>query len=390
MEPFDPLHPDVLADPFPTYARLRREAPVHRHDGLDAWVVTTYEDCATILAEPDLYSCDFRVIGEETPEEFLSLQTLDGPEQGRLRRSIVAALRGIDMPGWIGETEATAHKILAGRDFSAPGGPDGAQTLDFVVEFAEPLAALSMCSLFGVPLLEDEQAFRAAQRDLVLSMDSGLAPDRRDAGMRARRRLSDLIEPWTRRPPADGLLSRVDYASAADLRAYLVNSLRAIFVAGYSSTGSMLGNAMKVLLAHGLLAGDEPLEITPTAYHELVRHEGAVQAISRAVTGPTRLRHGPELAHGDVVVAMVAAANRDPAVFADADALRLDRDPNPHLGFGRGIHSCAGTRLALAVGVRVLTSLSAKYRVEPAGSPVQRPTATIRGLDHLPVRLTPR
>lgn len=387
MELFDPLHPDMLADPFPVYARMRREAPVYRHAGLDAWVVTTYEDCATILAEPDIYRCDFRAIGEQTPEEFLSLQTLDGPEQGRLRRAIVASLRGVDMPAWIAETEATAHKILAAREPFAPGGAD---TLDFVVDFAEPLTALSMCSLFGVPLLEDEQAFRAAQRDLVLSMDSGLAPERHDAGMRARRGLSDLLEPWTHRPPADGLLSCVDYAGVGDLRPYLVNSLRAIFVAGYSSTGSMLGNAMKALLEHGPAAQGEPLDITPTALHEIVRRDGAVQAISRAVTGPTRLRHGPELAHGDVVVAMVAAANRDPAVFADPDLLRLDRDPNPHLGFGRGIHSCAGTRLALAVGVRVLTSLFAKYRVESAGSPVQRPTATMRGLDHLPVRLTPR
>jgi cytochrome P450 len=380
-ELFQPLSQEMLKDPHPVYARLRVEDPVHWHERLNAWVITSYADCLAILQDPDNFRSDFRAIGDEVPDEFLSLQTLDPPTHGDVRKFILGALRSVDIPAWVRDTRAAADKLLAKVDV------DG---FDFVTEFAEPLAALSMCSLFGIPLLEDEQAFRLAQRDLVLSMDSGLDNTRLDAGMRARRELSGLIEPWIDAPPASGLLNQIDFAAAGDLLGHLVNSLRAIFVAGYSSTSSMLGNAMRVLLDESELNKDEPLAVTSTAFNELVRYEGAVQAESRAVNADVKLPSGTGLRRGDVVVTVVASANRDPAMFTEPNRLNLERDPNPHLGFGRGNHACVGTRLALAVGVNVLSALSADHRVVPAGDPVQRPTGTLRGLDSLPLALTPR
>jgi cytochrome P450 len=354
---------------------------VHWHETLSAWVVTSYADCLSILRDPDTFRSDFRAIGDEVPQEFLSLQTLDPPTHRDVRKFIFGALRGVDVSAWAQETQATTQRLLCEVDLD---------NVDFVTEFAEPLAALSMCSLFGIPLLEDAAAFRSAQRDLVLSMDSGLDPTRAAAGMRARRELSKLIEPWIDVPPASGLMSRIDFAATGDLLDYLVNSLRAIFVAGYSSTSSMLGNAMRVLAGAGLLDDDEPLAVTATAFNELVRYEGAVQAESRAVNADVTLPSGAALRRGDVVVTVVAAANRDPAWFAEPDRLDLDRDPNPHLGFGRGNHACVGKRLAFAVGVNTLSTLSAHYRIVLAGDPVQRPTGTLRGLDSLPLALSPR
>jgi cytochrome P450 len=380
-EIFQPLSTEMLNYPHPVYARLRSEEPVHWHETLSAWVVTSYADCLAILRDPDIFRSDFRAIGDRVPEEFLSLQTLDPPTHKDVRKLIRRGLRAVDVSAWAQETQAVAEKLLSELDLDR---------VDFVTEFAEPLAALSMCSLFGIPLLKDAEAFRSAQRDLVLSMDSGLDPTRLEAGMRARRELSKLIEPWIDGPPPNGLLSRIDFAAAGDLLGYLVNSLRAIFVAGYSSTSSMLGNAMRVLEGADLLNRDEPLAVTATAFNELVRYEGAVQAESRAVYADATLPSGAVLRRGDVVVTVVAAANRDPASFAEPDRLDLGRAPNPHLGFGRGNHACVGTRLALAVGVTTLSALSADHRIVSAGDPVQRPTGTLRGLDSLPLTLIPR
>ncbi|QNP75105.1 cytochrome P450 [Streptomyces roseirectus] len=372
----DPLSAEMLADPYPTYRRLREEEPISRHEKLDAWIVTRHSDCARVLREPETYASDFRKIGDPVTPELLSVQTLDAPEHTVLRRAILPALRDLDLKRWVADTRSAAAKLLAeveGRDF------------DFVTEFAEPLAVESMCELFGLPFIDDVPRFRDAQRDLVLSMDAGLDASRVEPGIRAREYLSTLIEPWTTTHPDAGLLSGIDTGSVGEHRAELVNSLRAIFVAGYSSSSAMFGNALQPLLEHGLLAGDTPPALDGTAFNELVRFNGAVQATSRAVVQDTVLGDR-RLRRGEVVVVFLAAANRDPDVFDAPEELRLDRDPNPHLGFGRGVHSCLGTHLALRLATDVVGDFVRQYRVHAVRPPVQRPTATMRGFDELMVR----
>lgn len=332
MQTLDPLSTEVLENPYPAYEMLRREDPIHWHEKLNAWMVTRYADCSQILQDHETFVSDFRVTGEETPDEFLSLQTLDLPDHAAVRKAILPALRKVDLKGWLRETKAHAEKLLSVVDVS---------DFDFITEFAEPLAAHSMCVLFGIPLLEDETAFRSAQRDLVLSMDSGLEPSRREAGMQARRHLSGLVEPWIEHAPPAGLLSDVDYSAVSGEQLnFLVNSLRAIFVAGYSSTSSAFGNAIRALAEQGIFDAGTVPEIDQTAFHELVRFDGAVQAESRAVSRESQVG-GKRLRAGEVVVVMVGSANRDGTIFSDPDKLAFDRSQNPHLGFGKGIHSFA-------------------------------------------------
>lgn len=368
----------MLADPYPVYQVLRAEDPVHWSDRLSAWVLTRYPDCARVVQETGRFASDFRLIGEETPAEILSIQTVDPPEHTAHRQVIVDALKGTDFRAWARQTASYARDLLERAD------PDG---FDFATDFAEPMVAASMCTFFGVELGADPEAYRSAQRDLVLSMDSGLDPGRLQAGLAARRYLSDLIDPKvSQRTYDDGLLGRINFAAAGEDLPYLINSVRTIFVAGHSSAGSMLVNAVHTLLRHGLLSSGPPLRLDATGFNELVRYDGAVQAISRAVLADTEFG-GRMIRRGDVAVAVLASANRDAAVFGDPDSLRLDRVDNPHLGFGRGIHACLGTRLALRLGVEVVNALTSRHRVEPAGEPVRRASATVRSLDHLPVRL---
>lgn len=386
MEIFQPLDPAMLADPYPVYAELRRQDPVHWHEEFHVYVLTRYRDCDRVQQDPQTFVADFRAAGNEVPEKFLvpeefqSMQTLDPPDHGTVRRIVLAALKGVDLPAWLAEVRAVADKLLS---------TVGEGELDFVTEFAEPLAARSMCSLFGVPLLEDEEAFLAAQRDVITSMDWWLAPERGPAGMRARAYLSELIEPWAVRPPSTGLLSRVDFDAAGERLPYLINSLRAIVVAGFSPSSSMLGSAVRVLAEHGFFDREEPCAVTTTMIHELVRYAGPVQSDFRAVVRDVQLGERL-LTRSDVVFTMLGAANRDPDVFEAPDQLRLDRASNPHLGFGKGIHSCVGARLAHRVLLEVLGLLAKTYRIELAGDPVQRPTATLRGLSRLPLRLQTR
>ncbi|MFI6464436.1 cytochrome P450 [Streptomyces sp. NPDC050538] len=382
MEIFTPLAPEFLADPYSRYAELRQTDPVHWHEGLGAYVMTRHSDCERILRDPSTFISDFRTVGDDAPPAFLSLQTLDPPEHTTVRRMVLSAMRKVEFDAWVKAVREEAATLLRslGTEF------------DFVTDFAEPLGTRSMLLLFGMPSIQaDETAYRSALRKLVLSMDAGLAPEHGPLGMEARAYLSELIEPWVVSPPTTGLLSHVgfDAVEAEDHRLFLLNSLRALFVAGYSSSSSMLGNAVRTLTEHGYFNSPEPRDFTAGMAHELVRFVGPVQAETRAVAKDTEVG-SQSLTYGDFVVIIVASANRDEAIFEAANKLDLSRDASKHLGFGSGIHSCVGARLAISVLCEVISDLSKNFRIDLAGDPIQRPTATQRGLDNLPVHLNTR
>ncbi len=378
MEIFSPLGPSMLNDPYPVYAALRDTDPVHWHEGLNAWIITRYSDCERVLDDAEVFVSDLRRIGEDVPPELLSLQTVDGADHHALRGAVTDAVRGFDLGAWLEESLRIADELAqkaSGAEF------------DFAGDFAEPLAAASMCTLLGIPLAAEDTGFRSAQRDLMLSMDAGLAPERAEAGVRARGRLSALIERALADGTARGPLARVG-SDPGDLHSrQLVNSLRSILVAGYSSVSSMLGNAVAALTADP----DGPRaarRITPGLLHELIRYDGPVQAESRGVVrdvtlGGRRLRRGAE------AVVVLGSANHDERAFPEPDRLRPGRRSRGHLGFGRGPHACLGSHMALRLGTAVLGRLTEGARLVRTGDPVRRPTATLRGLDRIPLRLEP-
>ncbi len=123
------------------------------------------------------------------------------------------------------------------------------------------------------------------------------------------------------------------------------------------------------------------------AIEELARYAGPVQALSRACITGTDIG-GHIIAKGQVVVALIAAADRDPAQFPAPDELRLTRSPNAHVGFGRGPHSCMGQHIARLEARALLSVIREETRsIELAGDPVVRRNATLRGLRHLPLRV---
>lgn len=377
---FAPLSSEVLSNPYPHYARLMREEPVHWDETLAAWVLTSFADCHFVLQDHLRFSSDFRSIGESVPQEFLSLQTLDPPIHTRVRSILLPAFRAIDLSLWSERISDHGRKLLSRVNL---------ENFDFVQDYCEPLTAGSMCILFGVEPLDDWTEFRRLQRDLILSMDSGLDPERGPAGMEARRALSRLVQEWVSTVPEQGLLRDIEFGGAQEHLPYVINSLRVLFMAGYSSTSSMIGNALRALLTanKGSIGGAAAL--TSVGLNELVRFDGAIQAESRATTMDVQLPSGHHLSQGEIVVVVLGSANRDPRVFEDPESLVLTRAPNPHLGFGHGLHSCMGSRLSTVAALRILNEVFAKYQVCATGEPTQRPSATLRGLDHLPISLSP-
>ncbi|WP_338682447.1 cytochrome P450 [Streptomyces acidiscabies] len=380
---YDPLDADILRDPYPVLAELRASEPVFWHAGMDSWALTRYADCVRVLRDHETFARDPRRTGGTVPEPSLSVQTLDPPQQSRVRSLFMTALRAQDLTG----VEDRARLLVRERlDHLAGGGP-----FDVMAEIAVPLSVAVVADLLGVePPSYGE--FAAVSDAIMRSMDGGLAPALVEPGRVARRQLSDLVDSWFAVSARPGLLARVRQAMVPDsdafTRLYVKNTARVMFQGGYSTMAAALGNAVHTLLAHpGALDRMRDRVLLATGVDELVRFDGPVQGTTRTAVRSCRIG-GVGIEAGQKVVPLFAAANRDPAAFARADDLVLDRTPNRNLGYGWGPHSCIGTTVAQA-GLRALVAAFNDHpaRLTAAGEGVRRRTATMRAFDTLPVAL---
>jgi cytochrome P450 len=377
----DPLDPDTILDPFSAYRRLREEDPVYWHEDLSSWILTRYEDCRTVLSNHDLFVSDWRKVGVPTPAPLLSIQTLDPPEHTVYRRLIVRALR--QRAGASLQTEIDGHVNARLEQLAGKG------RVDFVSDVASPLALTIIADLLGVPT-PNMSWFGEVSSRLVRSMDSGLDPAAEAPGLRARAELSALIEDWLAHPAGGGVVGELaqDRDRPGVSSSVLINSLRVVLHAGFESLGRFLANAVFHVVSNRQVAREmRSSSDVGRAVEELVRYEGSVQAESRAAVGGCEIG-GKRVRKGDIVILLLGAANHDPTVFDQPEQIVLDRNPNPHLGFGHGIHACPGSGLALQTASTMLVGLLSRYPdIKLAAEPKRKVNATLRGFEHLPVSL---
>lgn len=380
---YDPLDTEILRDPYPLLAELRIREPVFWHVGMDSWALTRYADSVRVLRDHESFARDPRRTGGVVPEPSLSVQTLDPPQQSRVRSLFMRALRVQDLTA----VEDRAHRLVLGRlDQLAGGGP-----FDVVAEIAVPLSVAVVADLLGVePPPYGE--FAAVSHAIMRSMDGGLNPALVEPGRIARQQLSDLVDSWFAASARPGLLAQVREAAAPDAdaltRLYVKNTARVMFQGGYSTMAAAVGNVIHTLLAHpGTLERMRDRSLLATGVDELVRFDGPVQGTTRTAVRACRIG-GADIEAGQKIVPLFAAANRDPAAFTRADELVLDRTPNRHLGYGWGPHSCIGTTVAQA-GLRALVAALNDHpaQLAAAGDGVRRRTATMRAFDTLPALL---
>jgi cytochrome P450 len=160
-----------------------------------------------------------------------------------------------------------------------------------------------------------------------------------------------------------------------------------LLIAGHETTVNLIGNGMLALLQHptelGRLRANP--ELIGSAIEELLRFDSPVQMTGRRTTTDLEIG-GQHIAAGVIVLPLLGAANRDPRQFSEPDTLDLTRNPNPHVGFGRGIHFCLGAPLARLEGQIAINALVQRFpKLELAGEPTRRDQITLRGLSSLPV-----
>lgn len=374
--------PGALQDPGAVYAWLLEHRPVFWHESLQTLVVSRFADGSAVLRDRNRFASDFRRAGEDLPLAAVSVQTLDPPEHTAIRHLLVDALRGLDYLALERAITAAAQDRLAALALRP--------NFDFVSEFAEPLALSTILSVLGVP--EPDLAwFKPVADAIVDGMDAGIWPELAEPAMSARAELSALTGGWLANPPGDGVAAvAVSQAASRGVpRTVLDNTFRVLVHAGYTSASKILSLAVITLLRQpGALHRLAAIDLGP-AVEELIRYESPVRAVTRVCVAETVIGGHP-VRPGDAVTALVGAANRDPARFADPNGLRLNRSPNPHLGFGRGVHSCLGASLAMLQAQAVFSTL-ARYYPDAflTAAPVFRRNVTLRGVSAVHIALRP-
>ncbi|MEU7378479.1 cytochrome P450 [Streptomyces sp. NPDC042207] len=415
---------EFASDPYPAYAWLREHAPVHRTrlpSGVEAWLVTRYADARQALADQRLSKNPVHhaepahakgrtgIPGERKAELMTHLLNIDPPDHTRLRRLVSKAFT----PRRVAEFAPRVQELTDGLI----DGFAGRGTADLIREFAFPLPIYAICDLLGVPR-EDQDDFRD-WAGMMLHLPGGESTDPRRHGKsprggvarsvkKMRSYLAELIhrkrEALPAEPgPGEDLISALIRAS--DHGEHLTENEAAamafiLLFAGFETTVNLIGNGTFALLTHpeqrdrlqrSLAEGDGGL--LETGVEELLRYDGPVElATWRYATEPLTIG-GQDIAPGDPVLVVLAAADRDPERFDSPDVLDLGRRDNQHLGYGHGIHYCLGAPLARLEGQTALATLLTRLPdLQLDADPADlrwRGGLIMRGLRTLPVRFTP-
>ncbi len=395
---FNPFLPEVHEDPYPLYHRLRAEDPVHR-SALGMWVLTRHADVLAVLRDPrmsrdprrseriELLRSSAEVDELLTSEEAApSMLFVDPPDHTRLRVLVNKAFT----PAAVERLRPRVEAIVAGLlDRVA-----GAGAMDVVEDLAYPLPVTVM---FGVPEAARER-FRAWSRELVRLLDPVVASDALERALQARLALRGYLRGLVaerRAHPSGDLLTALIVAEDHGHKlseAELVSMCVLLLVAGHETTVNLIANGTVALLRHpeawAQLQADPSL--LGSAVEELLRYDSPVQFTSRHALADLDIG-GRRVRAGETVVAVLGAANRDPAQFPDPDRLDLARKPNRHVAFGGGIHFCLGAPLARTEARIAISALLARLPGLELGPrpPVRRDTVTLRGLASLPAKFPP-
>lgn len=400
---YDPSDPAVMADPFPVYARLRDEDPVHWSPSVKSWIVTRYDDVRDLLLSDSLsVNRLVRFYTARPPEEAALLRDLihylnlwlafrDPPDHTRLRRIMRHAFTAPAIermrPNIVEITEMLLDRLET----------RGAERVDLIREFALQLPAFVIMDLLDVPRdrLDD---FKAWSDDMAVFIGGARnATDKYARAARGCRKMSayfrGLVAERRRDPRPSFLMDLIEAQDEGDSLTddELVATCILVLFAGHETTTNLIGNAALLLLRHpDQLASlrEDPGRIHG-AIEEVLRYDGPTNALVREVAEDHAL-HGRHLREGDRVFVMVNSANRDPRHFSEPERFDITRVQNRHLTFGQGIHLCLGAKLAREEGrvaVQALFDRFPELALDPEEPPEWLDAMVPRGTRRLPVRL---
>jgi cytochrome P450 len=345
---------EMHEDPYPIYRRLRENTPVYWDDALQGWVLTRYDDVSWALKSlssdrVSLARDRFKGAGVDALWDVLAVLMLqrDEPDHGRLRALVQKAFYRTSVEQWTDSIERRIRALLA------PALERG--HMDFIWDFAVPLPILVISELVGIPEDDREQVKQWCDDFSIVALNfyANIESDQLHRGLHSVMEFRTYLESKVdelRRAPRHDLLSALVLAehdgSRLTVDELLANTIL-LLNAGNETTSNLLGNGLVALLRHPdqiqRLRG-APASIAD-AVEECLRYDSPVQFQGRVATDDVDYA-GAAIRGGQLVLAVLGAANRDPDHFQDPDRFDAFRHPNFHLAFGHGRHHCVGAELA--------------------------------------------
>jgi len=387
-------NPTFVADPYEQLKALREIGKPVWHEGMQIFLAARHSDANDVFRNKSLG----RIFTDKSPEfEWETFNWLhsdsildsEPPKHTRLRSLVAKAFNRNKIEGMRPAVERITQQLLDAIDEKVKSG----ENFDLIADYAEPLPVKIIADLLGFPESE-EHLLRPWSQSIVKMYEVNPSEqyqiEARKAAGEFAEYVRNLAEHRKTNPGQDLItdLAMVEENGEKLNSHELVATCVLLLNAGHEASVNAFGNGMVAALERpeqAELLRKNSRAITETALEEFMRFDAPLHLFERTATVDTELG-GVKIEKGQKIAALIGSANRDSSVFEKAEEMDLTRDPNPHIGFGAGIHFCLGAPLArLEMGVS-LPALWEKYpNMQLAGTPVRRPTFVLRGYESVSI-----
>jgi cytochrome P450 len=392
---------EILQDPYPTYARLHEEGPLHYVDVGSKWAVWSvfsHAECSSIAKDPRLSAKRAKQMLLPLPlsrqSEFSELARMlglwlifmDPPEHTRLRKLLNKGFSAAAVEGLRPQAEAIVDQMLKPLQHGSE--------VELMSEFANPMPVRIISELLGVPQALHGTFVNASRAIAVFRGNPNRTVEEARAAQDALIELTEFFRRTVaerRRNKGTDLISLlIDIEEEGEVltEEELYAQCIALLFAGHETTRNLIGNGMYTLLQHPQETAElrERPEMIRSAVEELLRYESPVQFTARVLKEDIEVC-GQQIRKGWTVLCMLGAANRDPKQFKEPNQLDLKRLNNQHLAFSAGLHFCIGAQLARLEGQIALLNLVQRFPEMKLTGPRPEWASTFgfRGLKSLPV-----
>jgi cytochrome P450 len=387
-------NPTFVANPYEQLKALREIGKPVWHEGMQIFLAARHSDANDVFRNKSLG----RIFTDKSPafewETFNWLHSdsiLDSepPKHTRLRSLVAKAFNRNKIEGMRPAVERITQQLLDAIDEKVKSG----ESFDLIADYAEPLPVKIIADLLGFPESE-EHLLRPWSQSIVKMYEVNPSQQYQIAAKKAAGEFAEYVRNLAehrKTNPGQDLITDLAMVeeNGEKLNSHeLVATCVLLLNAGHEASVNAFGNGMVAALERpdqAELLRKNSRAITDTALEEFMRFDAPLHLFERTATVDAELG-GVKIEKGQKIAALIGSANRDSAVFERADEMDLTRDPNPHIGFGAGIHFCLGAPLARLEMSVSLPALWEKYpNMQLDGNPVRRPTFVLRGYESVSI-----
>jgi len=387
-------HPHFVADPYPELKKLREASGPVWHEEMQIFLAARHPDANDVFRNKSLG----RIFKDKTPEfeweifNWLHADSIldsEPPKHTRLRSLVAKAFNRQKIEGMRPAVERITDRLLDGIDQKVKAG----ENFDLIADYAEPLPVRIIADLLGFPESE-EHLLRPWSQSIVKMYEVNPSAQHQQEAKQAASEFADYVRELAisrKANPGQDLitdLATVEENGEKLNMQELVATCILLLNAGHEASVNAFGNGMVAALQRPdqiKLLRETPREVTNTALEEFMRFDAPLHLFERTATADTEVG-GVAIKEGQKIAALIGSANRDETVFSAPESMDLTRDPNPHIGFGAGIHFCLGAPLARLEMSVSLPALWERYpTMQLASDPVRRPTFVLRGYESVAI-----